>query len=812
MGARGRLALVALAGLALAALMWLARAERASATAPVRAELRAAPELAAVDGLGSRASPRREDDDAPSTRAAAEERAAPAGSLLRARGRVIGEDGAPLPGVDVVLSAQGRWSSAAAVPALALDGGREGYALRTDADGTFLVEAPAPTAEELVLELAAGDLLTTQRVVFGGIRSDARRALGPGDLDLGTFELAPAGVLVGRVTDELGAPVAGARVRAALGDLSPTLDSAVTDASGAYRLAHLPPQGVEVRVEAEGFRDGIAKSVRAEPSAELSRRDFALVSAPTITGVVVDEQGVPLAGAKISLQAWEPCGPDAPGGWAHAESDAHGRFLATLRNECRHGLRVRLDGYSPFRLGRPVRQGEPELRVELRELPGIALQVVDAATGRPIERYALHEPVESGYAILNPPRPDYASHPQGTTVVRARPGEAEFVVLAPGYHGRRWRPSSEESVLALTPGPRVRGRVLREGAIVERPAIAFAGTSRMSNLDQPRTVTRGWVVGLESGAFEVPLPAGGTYDLELYGEGPAPTRLGVEVPEEGELDLGDVELRAGASVSGRVVLPPFVPLQGLEVRASDPARWRSATTNARGEFRLHDLPSGTIELRVQGHLLEWTSGDATALELAPGEQRTIVLEPSSDRLLAEVAARVRCGGRPAAYTEVTLASERDPRGRVVGVTDAQGVVTGCVKACEQGRFRVQGAPGIGVPAVGGPVSLPCCKNEVEVELDAGWLELVWSAEPDATAITISLAPEDGEGGAKFGYERVPDHLRLGLVPVGRYRVTLWHTRTTRTPGARTVWGRVGPELSGTAVVEVGEVSTCVLAP
>ena len=111
-------------------------------------------------------------------------------------------------------------------------------------------------------------------------------------------------VVRGRVVDDNGTPIPGARASVATGPDAPPIE-AVTDAQGRYELRGLPPRSVPITVSCPGYvarrpwagpaRSGPLKDgeVRAAP-------DVILVRPGVIAGHVYGPDGAPLVGATVN--------------------------------------------------------------------------------------------------------------------------------------------------------------------------------------------------------------------------------------------------------------------------------------------------------------------------------------------------------------------------------------------------------------------------------------------------------------------------------------------------------------------------------
>lgn len=251
------------------------------------------------------------------------------------------------------------------------------------ADGRFAVDVTVPkdTATWLVL---GGKPFATHRY-----RVRASEAT----VDLQTVALAPGFTATGRVRDERGRPLAGARV-----DGSDLLDSrsflrnqryrlplrcstsALVPENGIFRLPGMVRSAGEIRVRCDGYLDAVLA-----PVALGSPLDVTLREAPTVRGRVVDAAGGPLAGVTVRA------------GLASAKSGDDGAFALALREA--HVTKVtallrrdgdRLRGESPLsgdgsalelRLAAAADAAPPgELRVRARGADGAEVAAFTAWT------------------------------------------------------------------------------------------------------------------------------------------------------------------------------------------------------------------------------------------------------------------------------------------------------------------------------------------------------------------------------------------------------------------------------------------------
>ena len=334
-------------------------------------------------------------------------------------------------------------------------------------------------------------------------------------------------VVVGRVTDQRGAPVVGAIVRlapAAVPD-GPDAVEVTTDADGRYRAGPLAG-ALAVTVRAWGHGDFAgALDLRKPPAGAAPGADrvydIALVVADAeLEGVVEDPSGLPVIGARVVID-----GGSADG--RAAVSGAGGRFRLTMLAAGTLGVRVEHADYPPQRF--TVTTGD-NARLALSFGGGLELVVFDHHTGANLAGLPV---LATGPAKA---RRELVTDDGGRVrLLPIAPGEWQLAVRTPGYVARSVRV----------------------------------------------TVDAGTHVG------QVTAP-----DLRLE-------------LERGAIVAGLVRDRGGDRVAGARVV----------VRRGDDEV--TATTDALGEFRLRDVPTGVITVTA-------TKGSATRsveLDLRPGDER-----------------------------------------------------------------------------------------------------------------------------------------------------------------------------------------------
>ncbi len=257
-----------------------------------------------------------------------------------------------------------------------------GWKARTDRDGRFtLTGLPRGEGE---LSIAAGGYVPLE---------DAPLSLpGPEPGAERTFTLEPGNLLEGRVTTSDDHPVAGAKVSA--GSLA-----AVSDDEGFYTVTGVPAGPVEIELVHPHYP---RQRQRRQLSAGANRLDFELPAGQAVSGRVVDEQGQPVAGARLRLRATSRLEART----YRARSNNHGGFRLSPVADGFYTLSASADGYpEASRPARVVVAGEPlaDLEVTLArgaDLVGRVVGLEQEELWR-VEVEARHESGESRAAALD---------------------------------------------------------------------------------------------------------------------------------------------------------------------------------------------------------------------------------------------------------------------------------------------------------------------------------------------------------------------------------------------------------------------------
>jgi protocatechuate 3,4-dioxygenase beta subunit len=394
-----------------------------------------------------------------------------------------------------------------------------------------------------------------------------------------------------------------------------------------------------------------------------------------VHGVVVDEEGEPIAGAEVLLReerprSWSEEEPVEPGGTppaARAVTDANGGFrFEALDPERRWRLTAGAEAYLPWGADTPVRSGgvwnERITLLAPRSLRG----TVRAATNR--------EPILGALLVLDgldsrrsPSRVETSTDsageyrlenvsPVGRTLVLSAPGFATRVVRTPFQVGAGARLLDRSAVVdfELRQARSIAGRVLGPAGPA-MPGIDVVAYSPSIELDSLGSTT-----SAEDGSFRIEGLAEGLYTVEVRAPGFAPTSVEGVRTETTDLSLTLVALER---VSGIVLDPDGRPLEsfGVQARKLEGARQSWVVTGRRlqasplGAFELEGLPPGThvIEAWAPGFAL----GSSEPFEVVPGSaSEGVTVRLTRGGSLSGLVVDGRTGA-PVAGAEVSLDDE-----------------------------------------------------------------------------------------------------------------------------------------------------------
>ncbi len=560
----------------------------------------------------------------------------------------------PVPGVFVYLGEQ-HWCAG-----------------QTSAEGLFSVPVPDGRKE-------AAFLLFTEdgRFLQASVGPPAGKEKGPQLLSLPALE-----ALDGRVVSAAdGQPIAGALVW----NMDPgTFRRSGPD--GSYRIEGVRMPGFPrvVQAAAPGF---LISQGEMSTGGSPQGPTVALEPSWAVGGVVVDEQGQPVAGVAVRALPQSSMSWSGSSETGMARTAPSGRFrLGRLESGTPYLLRLSKTGFAPATAELPpLTPGQPvsNLRIVLRKgrtgfgrvvnraeqpVPGATVALRPAFSGDlQMQMVVSLESGDDSYEATtgSDGRFEVRDLPVGTWDLSVQ-GKGYAPLRVPGLGIPEGGGSTDLGTVILAPGAPVDGYVVdREGHPIAGAEVHVSeadsgfATRFLEERSSPPTVTGA------DGFFRIEdRRPGETIDLVAGRTGYAPDALpGVEVPAEEPVRI---VLKAASAVEGRVVGPDGEPLANVVVFVSpaDPMSMAAlgaasmsqpvpASSGADGSFRIENVAPGTIDLYAM------TVGRQQAqlknLEVQPGKDLTgleIVLAPG-----AVVEGRVLSAtGKPVAGAEVNVMS------------------------------------------------------------------------------------------------------------------------------------------------------------
>lgn len=681
-------------------------------------------------------------------------RAGPA-SHVRALGRVIDQRGRGVANAQIELALRelgnGSARETSAEPVVRC------FRARSDASGRFELELP-------LLDAAEASLAIDPPAAFARASAEIkaeRLRLVPGPCQLGEHLVTDAQRVYGRVLDELDRPVVGAELR--LG-----ADVATTEFDGSYAFERTALGDLMLYATKPGLSPESASTFKREPGPDGLRIDFRMQRAPSISGIVLEPDGTPAAGAYV-LAHYESAGGCGNAGQhpVIARSGADGRFELFLLEIGDHRLGAfrSIAGRPPYsRLAADasplVAPGTHDLRLVLAAPRSAHFEVRDKHSGAPVERcgvVALGQPASAWKLDGLPPT---RSIPGGRLQIEIDEWSDGFRCEAPGYASAVGAISPTSSadapqVVELSPGACLRGRVAdgAQALVVlrrcELPLANDAVAQTETAFEPPNCDDRIFGCGLSGprigydldeyagrerrmrcapdGSFAFEDLHAGTYQLIVHTAGSAATRFGELRLEAGQLrDLGKIETQRAASIEGRVLLAPGFSPEGLKLSLWH-APCASFALERDGRFAFGGLGSAQYSLYVQDDADRCLAVPPLVVSVQSGERHELVWDLRAWQP-ASLELKVTEKGRGVSGVEVETRSSTDLWwGDKLGTTDSSGVLRCSVPSLE-GRSWLVRTP-TGIPLAERRIELPFGPGEqrqVELELACGALRAQWS--------------------------------------------------------------------------------------
>lgn len=401
---------------------------------------------------------------------------------------------------------------------------------------------------------------------------------------------------------------------------------------------------------------------------------------PAIRGVVYDEAGKAVQGARVSATTFQIAGNQSTVA-AAAESDSLGRFSMWLP-EGTYYLSAGKQDYSPTLA---VARGGEEVSLVLRRSGEVTGHVRDAG-GRPITRFVI-DVLAPGTDDMAAPAPflskeiasDDGSYrlselPREGVFLRAKapglsPALSAMVTVGPG--------KSETVDFTLSAGCVLSGTVVDgdglplADVLVDaelRRSAGVIGTTSIDAASQSETD--------EHGRFRIENVPVGAVMVRAYDGTHAVANVEVQIDACAGLGPLRVEMTAGSTLSGLVKDSEGKPVSGARLTLSNRGTgFVETTADGEGRYRFEKLPPGGMRLEAQ-------AGEERALVLvtvSPSvEVEQDITLPAGGK--GEIRGRVTASGKPLSGVQITIVSNAGN-----GTLGSRNPVTG-----PDGAFRATG--------------------------------------------------------------------------------------------------------------------------
>ncbi|HEX6898567.1 MAG TPA: carboxypeptidase regulatory-like domain-containing protein [Thermoanaerobaculia bacterium] len=430
----------------------------------------------------------------------------------------------------------------------------------------------------------------------------------------------------GRVVDDRGQPVAGVMV--ALFRMTGEGSKGVSDQEGKFEIPRLNPGEYELLLahpdSAPVHRRGI-EIPPGQPVVDLG--DVELSSGGVIEGRVVDGQGTPVAGAKISVfptsedrfsVSFELSQPflssqSPPGDIETAEDGAF--RVPGLQRGVRHHVIVQHPGYVDATLHDIEAPTAEPLRIVLRPGRSLAGQVVGPA-GEPVARagISLVEEIQIGDSRSSSSRSLAATDREGRFRVEGLPpGALTLEVEAADYLRRRvdglLLPEDRDLgdlKIVLERGFQLEVQVLNAQGEPASDTLVQAEPEPGTGSPDPRE-SRGAACLTDSrGRCRISVPRTGVYNLQVMAQGAS---VAARVEAVGGITPVEIRLPAGVEVSGRVIGEDGIPVGMAFVELKSASGELNGVVEADGSFRFSDILDGQYNLSAIAPLTNSSSAD-----------------------------------------------------------------------------------------------------------------------------------------------------------------------------------------------------------
>ena len=371
-----------------------------------------------------------------------------------------------------------------------------------------------------------------------------------------------------------------------------TYDRAETNADGAFTTALLKPGTYSLVACGPYHYPSSIVIVQVETGTDTSGAHFTVREGAAIFGRIVDPDGNPIQGAKVSAGTLGAAARDCV---AHDD----GTFLIRGLEPRRYYLDVSAEGF----LSVEVKESAPasDVGIVMRPAGMLRGRVIDRLTGKPINEFQVNN--ENSYAG---PQPGADGR---FTLTGLAAGNYDITVAAEGYAPRTVRDirvedgiETEQFLFDLVRGTTI---VFFVTSALDRTPVSGAriGPPRGWFDDEDEDAKNATTTG-EDGTCSFEHVAEGSYDFVVRHSDFADRAVTISVSEQDKRKEVDVALDKGLTLHGRVVTRgEQVPIGGAEVRLFEQGHFHATsitTTNGDGAFSFAAVAPGRHTIQA-GH-------------------------------------------------------------------------------------------------------------------------------------------------------------------------------------------------------------------
>jgi uncharacterized GH25 family protein len=561
------------------------------------------------------------------------------GNGITIGGRVVDESNAPITGATLYFSRF--WSGGEDMVLRGEQSDFPNRSIASGAQGLWQIKGvPADLLHHIGFDASHPDYVEAD---YFGQLSESREQ----ELRAGTFKVVlRRGLWVaGRVIDEGGKPISGARIIAGAYNHGGTLES-TTDAEGAFGFRNLSLREIQFSALAKGRKAEI-RTVEVKPG--MPEILFRLGRGQTIRGIVKAESGDPVAGVRIDPES--KTGGPSDTYQLDLNSDKDGRFEWDGAPEEALSFCFLKFGYEAKR--RQTLKPNEENVVTLRRSRKIEGRVLDALTEKPVTKFRVGIGWDSdldSFCADFPGMKDYADA-NGQFTFEANEESVGVVKAEADDYAARIEPLPKAQNGGVQVVLRLKPSAALHGVLVTPDGVPVAGGTVTFSSGQPGgmpTLRNARLVDTGPQRKMVTTDAAGQFVL------PSPPETGTVVAAE-EKGFGSAAIQQVRD-SGRLVLQAYGRIEGTYTRGGQPVAGQEftlsmrdssisfdragykSTTDENGRFNFGQVPPGGVQIvrLVITAPKYWFHSYGADVTVLPGQTAQVALGDSGATLMGRI--------------------------------------------------------------------------------------------------------------------------------------------------------------------------------